>query len=49
MKRFVLISLLFLITPLLFSEPIYKEFLIAGEKIYKWVNINETIVEEYDS
>ena len=47
MKRFVLISLLFLITSLLFSEPIYKEFLIDGEKIYKWVN--KTFVNEYDS
>ena len=47
MKRFVLISLLFLITPLLFSKPIYKEFLIDGEKIYKWVN--KTLVDEYDS
>lgn len=49
MKRFVLISLLFLITPLLFSEPIYKEFIIDGEKIYKWVNKTSVLVEEYDS
>ena len=47
MKKYLFVYVFLFNFPLLFAEPIYKEIVKDGEKVYKWVK--EISITEYDS